>query len=177
MKNIIKQLRVVLATFVMAMGAVLVYSALPSTSVHAQAGAGSMMTFKSVGPVQFNPNESALIGLLVPAVRPVDKPFRLQLFDGMGYMIVNIPVEPNGGSSLRGAFYEVLFGDGSLRVLDHTTGKLLATRAHSDGIVSMVLVPAVQKSGRSLGAVSASVQIFDANKQRGQVIVMCDGSV
>ena len=175
MNKVIKQVRLALAMFVLAVVVAIAYSAFPATPVHAQGG--GMYAFKSSGPVQLNPNDSALIGLLFPAPQRTDKPCRLRLFDSMGKPIVDIPVVGMGDGSVRTAFFDVTFMDGNLRVMDHVNGKLLATQSHSDGMLIGLLVPAVQTSGRSVGAISASIQLFDAMKQRGQVIQMCDGSI
>jgi hypothetical protein len=178
MENAVRKLRLVLVMLVLAVIAVLAYSAFPSPPAHAQAGDNQTQILKSAGPIQINNNgEAILIGLLLPAVQRVELPYHLQLFNSAGRRLVDIPVAALGDGSVRTAFFDVFFTNGSILVMDHATGKVLAEEQRSDGIFSAVLLPAVQRGGHRVGAISASIQILDANKQRGAIVGMCDGSV
>ena len=177
LENTFKRLRLLIVTFITAALSVALYSALPSSPAKAQEGRFAIepMTLKSAGPIQLNHSESARIGLLLPAVRQVERQGHLQLFDNGGARIADIPITMDG--SVRTVFFDVLFMDGSVRVMDHATGKVLAEAPGSDGGFSAVFLPAVQRGGNQIGPVTGSVQLFNADHMRGQVIVMCDGSV
>lgn len=174
--NITTRFRMVMAICAVAVVAVCTSFVMPSTKAHAQTG-GGVLSFKSAGPIQLNHDESALIGLLLPAVQRTGKPFHLELFDSMGKLMVDIPVMSMGEGSVQSAFFDVTFMEGNLKVMEHSTGKMLVNLSHSDGMLIALLLPAVQPTGRSMGPLSASIQIFDSMKQRGQVIQLCDGSV
>jgi hypothetical protein len=167
--------------FALAALAALAYSAFTSAPVKAQeTGTGIPIAhIKSAGPISLHDGESALIGLLLPAVQRTGEPYRLRLFDGDGSTLITIPVngERSDSAPVITAYFDVFFADGSVRVVDHATGKVLLEPHASGGSFSAVLLPAVQRNGQQHSAISASVQIFNADHMRGEIVGMCDGSV
>lgn len=154
----------------------------------AQDGDHDPIVLKTAGPISINSNdnEGVLIGLLLPAVRNEASPFRLQLIDGTGTTLYDIPIAAK--TKRIDSFFDVFYqkselGDGSVHVIDKATGQEIGKGKKTDGILIALLLPAVQRNGERIGAIAGSVQImsnFAAGQQngiRGQVIQMCDGSV
>ncbi len=177
MDDAMKKFRVALVAVAAALLAIVSASIVLPSAAKAQGGPNGSQEFKTAGPISLNNNEGILIGLLLPAVqRRVALPYRLELFDASGKMLVEIPITPE--QSRKASFFDVFYGDGSVRVMDRksTTGKPLY-EGRSDGILIGLLLPAVQRNGESIGAIAGSFQLMNANQQRGQIIQMCDGSV
>jgi len=180
MNERVNRLRLVLAGVTVAVLAIVGHVAFPAASAKAQTNGDIPVVFKSAGPIALNHQESALIGLLLPAVQRGDTTaptqYQLQLVDSAGQVIVQIPITPDAANR-KGAFFEIFFADGSVRVVDRATGATLARVPRSDGLFTAVLLPAVQSNGRAVGPISASIQLFNSNHRRGQIVAMGDGSV
>jgi hypothetical protein len=174
--NLIKQFNMAVAAIAVGLIVMGSYSALTATSARAQSSGGSNVThIKTIGPLRINGNETVLLGLLLPAVQNVTKPARLELFDSAGRMLTDTVVEFADGS-VRNAFYHLELGDGSVHFTD-AAGNILASSPSTDGIVTAVLLPAVQMGGQTVDPIAASMQIVGADGTRGQVAAFADGSV
>lgn len=176
MTNFVKQLKMALAAS--AIGAIVVgsYTGLTAISARAQSSGGPSLThIKTLGPIKINGNETVLFGLLLPAVQNVTKPARLELFDSTGRMLTDIEVA-FGDGSVRNTFYHLEFGDGSVHFLD-AAGNTIVSAPSRDGIVTAVLLPAVQAGGQTVDPLAASMQIVGADGTRGQIAAFADGSV
>ena len=169
------RIRIVLAVCALAALAVIGNAGFPAASAKAQNGGDVRVAFKAAGPISMSNGESALIGLLLPAVQRGDaQPFRLQLIDGSGKPFVEVLLPAVQRS--RVAMFEVFFADGSVRVVDKSTNEIVGS-GKSDGSLIGLLLPAVRPNGNQLGPIAGSIQLFNADHVRGQVIQMCDGSV
>jgi len=167
-----------MALVAIGLGAIVVgsYSALTVTSARAQSSGGSTLThIKTLGPIKINGNETVLFGLLLPAVQNLSQPARLELFDSTGRMLTDTKVELGDGS-VRNTFFHVEFGDGSVHFLD-AAGNTLVSSPSRDGIITAVLLPAVQLGGQTVEPLAASMQIVGADGTRGQIAAFADGSV
>jgi hypothetical protein len=135
------------------------------------------MPVKSGGPLSLQRGESMLIGLLLPAVQRPAIPHRLMLLDSEGRTLfrTDLPT-PAAGQNAVTYFLEVTMLDGSVRILDRKTGRVLVGRAASDGTLTSLLLPAVQQNGRPVLAPSASIQVLQQGVRR-LFVQMCDGSV
>jgi hypothetical protein len=176
MVGIVKQFKMALVTITAGVILAGAYSAFTSTSARAQNnGVPAATHFKSMGPIKLNGNETALIGVLLPAVQSVAQEARLELFDSAGKMLVDTQVA-FGDGSVHSTFYNIEMSNGAVRILDNAGNNLVTVR-NSDGIVTGVLLPAVQRGGQPVEPLAASVQIIGADGTRGQYAAFCDGSV
>ena len=141
MTTIVKRFKLAVATI--GLGAIVTgsYSVLTAASARAQTTGSSITNFKSMGPVKLNPNESALIGLLFPAVRGAYQDAQFELFDSSGKMLAEVPMAMGDGS-VRGAQYHIAYADGSVRLTD-SAGHTLMTVRSTDGIVTGLLLPVI----------------------------------
>lgn len=166
--------RTVLVVCAVALLAIVGNTTFRAATAKAQSGAKQVQVFQSAGPISLSNGESALIGLLLPAVQRKNVlPYRLQLFDGSGTVIADVKI-PVGGRKV--VMFDVFFGDGSVRVVDKASGEVV-TSGKSDGILIGLLLPAVEPNGDTIGAMSASIQLYNGDGNRGQVVQMGDASV
>ncbi len=122
--------------------------------------------------------ERALIGLLLPAVQRAALPYRIELVSSDGSTLADIALpQPPVGAARQTAFYDVFFADGSVRVLEHASGRQVFTGDLADGMIIVVCLPAVQLNGNVVAPTAGSVQLMDPAGGRGQIVGMCDGSV
>ncbi len=145
-----------------------------TTAARAQAGANAPSTqaVLSAGPILLNDGESALIGLLLPAVQKLQRDAHLVLFNGDGKVLADVPVAMGDGS-VKPASFRVTFTRGVFRIVGPDLKEMSVS---GDGNLSAVLLPAVQRGALVL-PVSSSVQILDRDGLRGQIVGFCDGSV
>lgn len=115
------------------------------------------------GPFQVD-HRGVLIGLLLPAVRRVRRPFRLRLLDSAGVAKLDIPIDSSEGRTA--AFFEVsrseVVGTGEssgvpILVVSRETGEQWNVPT-ADGILIGLLLPAVQRTG--LPAVQLAASVF-----------------
>ena len=124
------------------------------------------------------PVEGILIGLLLPAVQAA-REARLQLIDSRGDLILSIPLE--GGAP---SFFDVFYGDGSVTPVDtrrslvvkERSGKRVWEVPTHDGILIALLLPAVQRNGRTVGFLAGSVQVGGAEGQVSQILPFIEQS-
>ena len=174
MTDIYKRFKVAIATI--GLGAVIAgaYSVFTTSSARAQTTGPTVTYFKSMGPLKLNPNESALIGLLLPAVRGTYQDPRFELFNSAGKLLADVPVAMSSENA-RGAFFHIYMADGSVRLVD-STGKLLMSSPVTDGIVTGLLLPAVRQGGVVVNPLAASVELLNSDGMRMQYSAFTDGS-
>lgn len=148
----------------------------------AQEGGGGATGILTYGPMNLLPavqsGESpesvrGLIGLLLPAVQRVRAPFRLQFLNQDVNKVIAIDVPETGGpvSSFFDIFVE-LMGDGSVfHFRNRRTGEDVTVQSHFHDI-SVRLLPAIQRNGRLVPAVSSAATLRGTMTAR-----MADGSV
>ena len=189
MKSNVTKVKVALAAVVWA--AILLAASAPFTSIpaRAQAGGNAPLTqaVLSAGPISLSSGESALIGLLLPAVQnglllpaiqKLQRGAHLVLFNGDGKVLVDVPVAMGDGS-VRPAFFTVTFTTATSftgGIFKIVGPDLKEVSLNGDGKISVVFMPAMQ-GGNLILPVSSSVQILNSDGNRGQVIGFCDGSV
>jgi len=131
------------------------------------------MIFKSGGPLQLQDGERALIGLLLPAVKKARVPFRLVLSDAQGHS-AELKLDPPASGNLLISFALTYVG-GSLQLVEPKTGAPLGLAVPGDGMFTALLLPAVQKGGKTVGGLAASIQLFGGDGARTGIVQMCDG--
>jgi hypothetical protein len=121
------------------------------------------------GPFTAPGGLSSLIGLLLPAVQKVlpavqgnFKPFELLVLDSQGNTVARASIiGPEGKQGAFSAFFNVFFGDGSVRVDQRQADgsvKTIGQGSSSDGMLIALLLPAVQKNGQTVGPLGGSLQ-------------------
>jgi hypothetical protein len=172
----LRRLGLLIGLFAMALVVSLLYTALPVSRAVAQTSPG-LRIVRTGGPIQLANGERALIGLLLPAVQNLKTPFRLTLWNNQGTAFIELPLRPPTTGRVFPAFFDVLFGDGSVRVFRHgDTTHVLFTGRLPEGHFAAVLLPAVQSNGDGLGALASSIQLIQDGQVK-HIIQMCDGSV
>ncbi len=174
MRDSVKRIKLALLGAILAAITAVEYSAFTSAPAKAQGNSRITRHIMSSGPISLNQGESALIGLLLPAVQRVETPGRLELVDSAGKVFLSVTVA-TGDGSVRTAFFHATFADGSVRVFN-STGEEIGKSSSKDGILIGLLLPAVQKDGAVVAPIAASVQLI-SDGVRGQCIAFCDGSV
>src|SRR5689334_22370912 len=115
MRSTLRRLGIMFCLAILALVVTLLYTAIPSRRAVAQTAPGPRI-LKSGGPIELASGERALIGMLLPAVQKVKTPFRLILWNSAGKAFLELPLRPTVDGSVSPAFFDVLFGDGSVRV-------------------------------------------------------------
>jgi hypothetical protein len=125
-----------------------------------------------VGPFTLTQGEPAQLGMLLPAVQKVREAARFQLVNGDGRLIAEdvLAAPPERQSGPFGVQYDLLFGDGSVRVQRRMAdGSVRVGEGTTvDGILIGLLLPAVHAGG-------AAADFLGGSLQMGTVITSLEG--
>lgn len=138
------------------------------------AATNQLPAVQSAGPFTVGGADRILIGLLLPAVQKVRTPFRFALVAGDGSVLVArelLPAVQRAQSPFMSSFFDVFAGDGSVRVVDHSTQEAIYDGPAPGGQIIAILIGLVDGTGRTRGAIGGSVQFFDADRLSPRMIL------
>ncbi|MGC8668651.1 MAG: hypothetical protein ACP5VE_11110 [Chthonomonadales bacterium] len=123
------------------------------------------------GPIQLQMGDHAIIGVLLPAVQKVREAAMLVILDSSGVPIARTFLPAVQNQPFTPAFVDVYMGDGSVRILkrggDPASENGTLFQGSSDGALTAVLLPAVQRNRKPVYPTSATIQVMDgAGKTR-----------
>jgi hypothetical protein len=127
-----------------------------------------------IGPIQLTQGgDSALIGMLLPAVQKVRSPAQMLFLDSKGGIVANallpaVQKDPAAAASpFFDARFEAGFADGSVRIVQKVRGgdDVVIGQGGQDGILIGLLLPAVQTNGAPAGLVGGTLRLGGAHYQ------------
>lgn len=111
------------------------------------------------GPVQLTSGENAQVSLLLPAVQRQKAPFVFVLLDRDGKPIGSAELPAVQNQAIGGANLLVGFNGQEVRVVLEGSRSVLF-QGPSDGLVTGLLLPAVQHNGARVGPIAGTLQQF-----------------